>query len=137
MQRNGVGGKSIQDDQPVSLIGGVSQGEPRIPQDEMDFGSGITQEGEKTLIAGNADDAGINLVIGNLLTWLPVGGQGAGAEADNRNAFFGISPLIGIKDLPDRPGAMIVEQGLVPLLRVQALPAMDRVAMNELAKPSG
>src|SRR5260370_6719001 len=79
-------------------------------------------------------DGGIDLVEFPFLLGLGIGRQRAGAQADDTNPSFGMQGVEDLEDSAHWSGSVEVGQGLPAMLGVEALPAMDRFAVNQLHK---
>src|SRR5262245_63242977 len=88
---------------------------------------------EVLLVAGDALDERIDLVVGPVLRRTPVRRERADAEPDDRDVRRGLRLRDRIEDLPDRTRPMVIAQRLAAPGGVETLHALHRRAVEDEA----
>ena len=124
------------DDHDAELLRGFRHLQPGVPQLNVDGGAcmRIRQKGEELRILGNALHGRIDLEEGPLLASLGIGRERAGSQTDDRDPLRTSIILEHLENIADRPLFRVIRQWLAAFVGIEALLAMNGVAMNEIAE---
>src|SRR5439155_15701576 len=90
--------------------------------------------GEIIRVSRDADHRRVNFVEGPFLIGSSVTDRRAGAQANHGDAWRLRLRIKQLEDLPQRSGAMIISQRFALARRINKLGAVQRVAVNKIAK---